>query len=142
MGLFYDYKYSMRFKLHTLVDITETNSRRGEDPIAYRQQQNYLTVIQTIGMRVNPTYVKAPTVIKEVPSKLGLGSEYKTKQNVWKYEFEIDYEDALDVNTLVNDFDLIPIITNLDETAKFKNAHFITKDLGICNIFFEVDDKY
>ena len=27
-------------------------------------------------------------------------------------------------------------------TAKFENAHFITKDLSICNIFFEVDDKY
>ena len=131
----------MRFKLHTLVDITETNSRRGEDPIAYRQQQNYLTVIQTIGMRVNPTYVKAPTVIKEVPSKLGLGAEYKTKQNVWKYEFEIDYEDALDVNTLVNDFDLIPIITGLTDTAKFENSQFLTKNPDKTNIIFMLLDK-
>ena len=44
----------MRFIIHTLVDITETGSRRGEDPKQYRQQQNFLTVMQTIGLRVNP----------------------------------------------------------------------------------------
>jgi len=131
----------MRFKLHTLVDITETHARRGEDPKQYRQQQNFLTVMQTIGMRVNPTYVSSPVVVKEVPSKLGLGTSYKTKQNVWTYKFDIDYEGALDIETLVNDFDLIPIITDLDETAKFENAHFLTKNAALTNISFEIVDK-
>jgi len=131
----------MRFILHTLVDITETHARRGEDPKQYRQQQNFLTVMQTIGMRVNPTYVSSPVVVKEVPSKLGLGTSYKTKQNVWTYKFDIDYEGALDIETLVNDFDLIPIITDLDETAKFENAHFLTKNAALTNISFEIVDK-
>ena len=131
----------MRFILHTLVDITETHARRGEDPKQYRQQQNFLTVMQTIGMRVNPTYVSSPVVFKEVPSKLGLGTSYKTKQNVWTYKFDIEYEGALDIKTLVNDFDLIPIITDLDETAKFENAHFLTKNTALTNISFEIVDK-
>ena len=131
----------MRFKIHTLVDITETGARRGEDPKQFRQQQNFLTVMQTIGLRVNPTYVKAPEVVKEVPSKLGLGTSYKTKQSVWKYVFDMEYEGALDIETLVNDFDLIPIITQLDETAKFENAHFITKNTALTNISFQIDDK-
>jgi hypothetical protein len=131
----------MRFKLHTLVDITETNSRRGEDPTEYRQQQNYLTVMQTIGLRVNPTYVKAPTVIKEIPSKLGLGSAFKTKQNVWEYEFDIEYADAIDIQTLVNDFDLIPIITGLTDTAEFENSQFLTKNPDKSNIIFKLLDK-
>ena len=131
----------MRFVIHTLVDITETGSRRGEDPKKHRQQQNFLTVMQTIGLRVNPTYVKAPEVVKELPSKLGLGTSYKTKQSVWKYVFDMEYEGALDIETLVNDFDLIPIITQLDETAKFENAHFLTKDTAKCNILFEIVDK-
>jgi hypothetical protein len=131
----------MRFVIHTLVDITETNSRRGEDPKQYRQQQNFLTVMQTIGLRVNPTYVKAPEVVKEVPSKLGLGTSYKTKQSVWKYVFDMEYEGALDIETLVNDFDLIPIITQLDETAEFDHAHFLTKDTALTNITFQIDDK-
>ena len=131
----------MRFKLYTLVDITETGARRGEDPKLHRQQQNYLTVMQTIGLRVNPTYVKSPQVIEDIPSKYNLGSKYKNKQSIWEYVFDIDYDGALDVDTLVNDFDLIPIITDLDETAKFENAHFITKKSDVCNIFFEVTDK-
>ena len=131
----------MRFTIHTLVDITETGARRGEDPKQFRQQQNFLTVMQTIGLRVNPTYVKAPEVVKEVPSKLGLGTSYKTKQSVWKYVFDMEYEGALDIETLVNDFDLIPIITQLDETAKFENAHFITKNTALTNISFQIDDK-
>ena len=131
----------MRFILHTLVDITETGVRRGEDPKQFRQQQNFLTVMQTIGLRVNPTYVKAPEVVKEVPSKLGLGTSYKTKQSVWKYVFDMEYEGALDIETLVNDFDLIPIITQLDETAKFENAHFITKNTALTNISFQINDK-
>ena len=131
----------MRFIIHTLVDITETGARRGEEPKQYRQQQNFLTVMQTIGLRVNPTYVAAPEVVKEVPSKLGLGTSYKSKQSVWKYVFDIEYEGALDINTLDDDFDLIPIITDLDETAKFENAHFSTKNNTIRNIYFEIDDK-
>lgn len=131
----------MRFKLYTLVDITETGARRGEDPKQYRQQQNFLTVMQTIGLRVNPTYVAAPEVVKEVPSKLGLGTSYKSKQSVWKYVFDIEYEGALDIDTLVNDFNLIPIITDLDETAKFENAHFVTNNDAINNILFKIDDK-
>ena len=131
----------MRFIIHTLVDITETGSRRGEDPKQYRQQQNFLTVMQTIGLRVNPEYVSPPAIISEVPSKLGLGTSYKSKQSVWKYVFDMEFDGALDVETLVNDFDLIPIITKLDETAEFDNAHFLTKDTAKCNISFEIVDK-
>jgi len=131
----------MRFTIHTLVDITETGCRRGEDPKQYRQQQNFLTVLQTIGMRVNPTYVGPPAVVKEIPSKLGLGTSYKTKQNVWSYTFDIEYEGGLDIETLVNDFDLIPIITQLDESIKFTNDVFLSKKPDIVNIVFQLDDK-
>ena len=131
----------MRFKLYTLVDITETNARRGDEPKHFRQQQNFLTVMQTIGLRVNPTYVKPPQVINDIPSKYNLANKYKTKQSIWEYVFDIEYEDALDIDTLVNDFNLIPIITGLDETAKFDNAHFLTKNTANNNIYFEIDDK-
>jgi hypothetical protein len=131
----------MRFTIHTLVDITETLARRGEDAKLFRQQQNFLTVIQTIGLRVNPEYIGPPKIITDIPTKHNLGSKYTTKQSIWKYSFDMEYEGALDVETLVNDFDLIPIITELDETAHFDNAHFLTKDIAKCNIFFSIDDK-
>ena len=131
----------MRFIIHTLVDITETGSRRGDDPKQYRQQQNFLTVMQTIGMRVNPTYITSPEIVEDIPSKYNLGTKYKNKQNIWQYEFDIEYTDALDINTLKNDFDLIPIITGLDETVSFENDVFITKNPSINNIFFNLYDK-
>jgi len=53
----------------------------------------------------------------------------------------MEYDGALDVETLVNDFDLIPIITQLDETANFENAHFLTKNTALTNITFQIDDK-
>ena len=131
----------MRFTIHTLVDITETGMRRGEDPTQYRQQQNFLTVMQTIGLRVNPTYITSPEIVKDIPSKYNLGTNYKNKQNIWQYEFDIEYTDALDINTLINDFNLIPIITGLDETVSFENDVFITKNPSINNIFFDLYDK-
>jgi hypothetical protein len=131
----------MRFTLYTLVDITETGARRGEDPLQFRQQQNFLTVLQTIGLRVNPTYINPPELITEAPNKFNLGSSYKNKQNIWKYTFDIEYESALDIETLENDFNLIPIITDLNESVKFDNETFITKNPKINNIYFELDDK-
>jgi hypothetical protein len=131
----------MRFKLYTLIDISETGARRGDDPKQHRQQQNFLTVMQTIGLRVNPTYVSPPKVIKDLPNKYNLGQQYKSKQSIWEYSFEIEYEDALDIETLNSDFDLIPIILGLDETIKLENAVFMTKNANLANIYFEKDDK-
>jgi hypothetical protein len=131
----------MRFKLYTLVDITETGARRSDQPKQFRQQQNFQTVMQTIGLRVNPIYINSPQVVNNLPSKYNLGSNYKTKQNIWEYAFDIEYADGLDIDTLINDFDLIPIITGLDETSTFENAHFLTKNSTSTNIYFEIVDK-
>lgn len=131
----------MRFRLYTLIDITETGARRGDDPKAARQQQNFLTVLQTIGLRVNPTYTKSPQTLTDSPAKLGLGKHYKGKHSVWQFDFEIEYEDALNINMLNSDFNLIPVIDDLDETAKFDNNAFITQDPAYSNIIFVLDDK-
>lgn len=131
----------MRFRLYTLVDITETGARRGDDPKAAQQQQNFLTVLQTIGLRVNPAYTKSPQQISESPAKLGLGSLFKGKHSIWQFDFEIEYESALNIETLNSDFNLIPIIDALEETAKFKNNVFVTQNTEYANIVFEQEDK-
>ena len=131
----------MRFRLYTLVDITETGARRGDDPKAARQQQNFLTVLQTIGLRVNPTYTRSPQTLEDTPVRLGLGKNYKNKQRVWQFDFEIEFEGALDLDILNSDFNLIPVIDGLDETVKFDNSVFITQNPQKSNIIFEIDDK-
>ena len=49
----------MIFKLTTVVDITQTNARRGDDQKLANQQANYNTLYQTIGLRVNIDIISA-----------------------------------------------------------------------------------
>ena len=130
-----------KFRLTTLVDITETGARRGEDPLAYRQQQNFLTVLQTIGLRTNIEYTSGPKVITADPKEKSLGSDYKGEQTIWQFEFTSPAPDSLTLDMLNNDFNLIPIITDLAETVKFKNSVFITQKPKISNTNFVLLDK-
>ena len=130
----------MNFRLQTLVDITETNARRGDNAISLRQQQNFLTVLQTIGLRSNPTYKKSPKVTTVSPRTVGLGSVYNKKQNVWTFDFEIEAEDGHSVELLINDFNLVPFITGLNEGSGIESS-FITLDSKNNNIVFELIDK-
>ncbi len=131
----------MRFKIHTVVDITETNARRGQaDKVSLDQQANYNTLIQTIGLRVNADPISLTTDIIDV-SKIMFGDAIKGKQRVWTFEFDNPYEGALSVDMLNNDFDLVPIITNLNETANIHNSIFCTKNPNDRNIIFEEIDK-
>ena len=128
----------MRFKLYTTVDITETNAKRQEDRKQYSQQTNYNTVIQTIGLRVNlnPIFVKSH--IDNIDN-IRFGSAIKGKQRYWEFCFEVDYEGALTIDMMEDDFDLIPIITELDETVHNHNKVFRTKCQKDCNIVFEIE---
>jgi len=128
----------MQFTVKTLVDITETNARKVDDPYGYRQQQNWMSFLQTASLRVN-IYPVSQTVKKESATKFG--SSFKGKHNVWTVTFDIEYEGGLNTDMLVEDFDLVPIITDLDETAKINNNVFRTKDTEYTNILFSLNDK-
>jgi hypothetical protein len=126
----------MRFRLHTLIDITETGARRHEDGDAYKQQQNWMTTLQTLGLRANPHIIKCEFGMKGA-KKLGFGSEFKGTQRIWTVDFEIERENGLDIKMLQRDFDFVPVITNLNESAKFKKDIFQTSNLEYTNIVFE-----
>ena len=128
----------MKFCIKTLIDITETRARRqDEDKFAYKQEANFQTVLQTIGMRSNLSYDISPSFEETTIGKIGFSDKYKGKQMLWTFEFDIELEDSLDINMLNNDFDLIPIITGLNETVKLDQALFRTTP-GERNIIFSV----
>ena len=128
----------MKFRLQTLVDITETQVRRQDsDKFAYKQEANFQTVIQTVGMRVNLEYTNSPSFEEITIGKLGFGDKYKGKQMLWTFEFDVAYEGALDLDMLNNDFDLIPIIVGLNETATLDKALFRTTP-GDRNVIFSI----
>lgn len=129
---------SFSFDIYTLVDITNTGAKRNQDPFAYKQYQNFLTVLQTIGLRVNPTVENNPKIVDDYPK---FGTAFKGKQCVWQLPVLIEYEGALNINMLENDFSLVPFISGLNETAKFDRCVFETTDTKFKNIIFVENDK-
>lgn len=126
----------MRFQLLTLIDITRTNARRGDDAFLQKQQQNYLTALQTISLRANPIINSVPTVTKQNLKDLDFGKKFKGEHQVWKLNFEFESADQHSVENLINDFNFVPIIKGLYETAVFDDAAFITKSDDSRNIIF------
>lgn len=140
MGLFlWLIKYSMkRYKLHTLIDITETGARRGDDPTEYRQQQNWMTLVQTLGLRSNPIVTHKEFDTTDVKG-LGFGTSYKGKHAVWTVYFDFEQASDEDLDLVNEDFDLVPIAGKLSESAKLDAEIFQTKDEKLRNIVFSND---
>lgn len=131
----------MRFKLYTLIDITATGARRGDDPRLVKQQQNYLTVVQTIGIRSNPEINVNSTVKNMQLSKLEFGSEYKGSKNVWCLDFTFGLNQSHSIELLTSDFDFVPVIGDLEENIKPEDWVFRTTDPKYKNIYFVADTE-
>ena len=124
----------MAFIIKTLVDITNTNAKR-ENRFEYQQQQNYLTLLQTISLRSNPNIIEPPTVAKVNTHKdFGI----KGNNNVWTMVFDFEAAHSHSVEMLVGDLDLVPVIANLNETVKLEPSAFFTTNGKINTIFSEV----
>lgn len=130
----------MRVTLTTVIDITETNARRHDDKLSRNQQANYLTMLQTVGLRVNAQPIKCVSTVGDV-SDMGFGTAITGKQRYWTFVFDHEYIDAITYDTLANDFDLVPMITGLNETAHINNNVFRTKDAVDKNILFNIADN-
>lgn len=111
--------------MFTLVDVTETGARRGDDNYRYKQQQNYMTFLQTISLRSNPIISKN-TNEKITIEDYNFGEKHKGKHQVWTIEFEFEAEDSHSIDLMIKDLDYVPIITGINETAKFPTKAFIT----------------
>jgi len=135
-------KYSTmtNFTIKTLVDVTQTNARKGTDePHQVKQQANFNTLYNVIGLRSNPTDFHI-SVNKESTEQFG--KHYKGNHNVWTVKFTIETEGSLTLDMLEQDFDLVPFIHNLDETATQPVNTFTTlSNNGFRNIIFNLDDK-
>ena len=131
----------MKFRIYTLVDVTETRAARGTDPFLMQQQQNFNTLYNCVGLRTNPTDFIV-TSEKTSLSKFNFGSSFKNSQKVWTVDFTVEAEESTNVDFMQSDFNLVPFISNLNETVKFKDNIFITsRNDSLCNIIFNRIDK-
>lgn len=128
----------MRFRILTLIDITQSGGRRTDGDFLFGQQSNYNTVIQTIGLRANPSNTSVDVEEQQL-SKLDFGKSFKGKHKVWTFQFEIEYG-GTQLEDLISDFDFVPIVTGLAETAKINTQAFRTSDPEFKNVIFEKID--
>lgn len=135
-----------RFKILTLVDITETKQNRKEvnKEFEYQQQQNFTMLIQAIGMRVNPQYNNSPVITEEDVKHHKFGSAFKGTHKVWSWDFYIEFdggftdENGDEAGLLRKDLDLIPVIANLNETATFEFPVFNINNPASANTYILV----
>jgi hypothetical protein len=132
----------MEYKLYTLVDITHTKQHRsevGKENLRWKEQ-NFNTVLQTLGMRSNISFKHDP-VVTEVKGRL-VGFDTDDIIRVWRFDFYTDldfmYEvDGDPVGALKEDFHLVPYINGLDEEMEQNYAVFNTANPG-ANIVFHL----
>jgi hypothetical protein len=131
---------------YTLVDITETKVIRDVDgkELERNQQRNWETVLQCIGLRAQPQNMDWR--VDEVSlENYEFGELYKGTHKVWSFAFTTDFPGVFDdgkdpVGLLESDFNEVPVVTYLDETARFLLPLFYTSG-PIKNIYFMIPDS-
>ena len=130
----------MEYKLYTLVDITNTGQYRiepGKEQERW-QEQNFNTVLQTIGIRANITYRNKPELFEVGGKAVGFDTDEIIR--VWRFDFSTERDDLFLANDnpvgyLKEDFHLVPYIDGLNELMEQKYAVFNTQNPG-ANIVF------
>jgi hypothetical protein len=116
-----------RYQLITLVDITRSNPSRSEtDQHILKQQANFNSLLQSIGLRSNVTWIADP---KEHTGRLP--APFTGKATHWVWIFDIEREDTFlkngdPVGLLLEDLHGVPIIDGLNNTADIEPAAFQT----------------
>jgi hypothetical protein len=131
----------MHYELYTTVDITSTGQYRsevGKEHLRWKEQ-NFQTLLQTIGIRANVMYSKPPTVATVKGEILGFNTPKMI--NVWTFEFETERDFLFEVDEdpvgyLIKDFEGVPYIAGLDESVEQNYSVFVTSGKSR-NIIFQ-----
>ena len=151
----------MKFVCQTLFDITRTDvtghckasrmpfqDRAGQiikDETAWNrsrnQQRNWETVIQCMGLRTQPQNIQDPISTTTDLENLEFGDMYTGEQKVWIWTWSTEGLDVYDLTNkplgaIQQDFEQVPVITGLTETARFMLPIFYPYG-SIKNIYFK-----
>lgn len=131
------------FQGFTLVDITATGVIRSHDVdnVKRNQQRNWETVLQCIGLRAQPHNLTEPQFTDIDTKGFQFGDLYTGVQRVWTWSWTVDQSEVYDLNNksmggLIQDFEQVPIIVGLEETARFMLPIFYPHG-AIKNIYFK-----
>jgi hypothetical protein len=132
----------MEYKLYTLVDITRTGQYRNEPGRQKErwQEQNFNTVLQTLGIRSNISY-NVPPQMTEVKGRL-VGFDTDDIIRLWRFDFYTERDQIYatpddPVGLLKEDFMLVPYINGLNEDMTQAYSVFNTENPGANISFFQ-----
>lgn len=130
---------------YTLVDITPTGVLRddGDHEQQRNQQRNWETVLQCIGIRAQPIDITWRQDLVDLEN-YQFGEMYTGQHMVWSFAFTVEHAGAFGpekdpMRLLHEDFDEVPIVSYLTETARFMLPVFYTSG-AIKNIYFTIPD--
>lgn len=131
----------MRYKLFTLVDITHTGQHQNDPSTQHARykEQNFNTVLQTLGLRSNIYYTNDPIMLEVMGRAVGFATDDILK--VWRFDWSVEADllykvDGDPVAHLKTDFHLVPYINGLGESMEQHYAVFNTALPGN-NIVFQ-----
>lgn len=132
----------MEYKLYTTVDITNTGQYRtelGKEHLRWKEQ-NFQTVLQTLGIRANVVFNQKPIMSEMKGSLVGFNTDNIIR--VWRFDFNTEREQLFEKNSnpigyLLDDFDGIPYISGLDESMQQNYDVFVTDGVARNIIFFK-----
>ncbi len=122
----------MEYKLYTTVDITSTGQFRAEagKETDRWKEQNFQTVLLTLGIRANISYYNKPSMTTVKGSLLGFNTDELIR--VWRFDFYTERDSLFELNGnpvgyLIEDFDLVPFISGLAESMEQNYDIFVTE---------------
>ena len=132
----------MNYKLYTTVDISHTGQYKyevGKEHLQWKEQ-NFNTVLQTLGLRANIAYDTGPTVFQAQGNLYGFNTAIVIP--IWLFEFSTPFDDVYKKNNnpiglLLEDFELVPFISGLDEPMTQNYNVFVTEGASKNIIFFQ-----
>ena len=130
------------FQGYSLVDITSTGVIRGReaDAMDRNQQRNWETVLQCMGLRTQPQNIREPESILADLKYLEFGDFYTGEQKIWTWTWTVEsagvYDTDRPLSGLLQDFEQVPVITGLTETARFMLPIFYPYG-SIKNVYFK-----
>jgi hypothetical protein len=121
----------MEYKLYTLVDISHTGQFRSDpatDNLRWKEQ-NFQTVMQTLGMRANISYRVKPVMITVKGRIVGFNTDEII--NIWQFDFYTERDHLFEnngdpVGFLKDDFEMVPYIPGLNEMIEQNYDVFVT----------------
>lgn len=137
------------FNAYTLIDITDSGVTNmfDQDQIGYHQAQNLNVILQTVGLRSQPTIVSVREMTNQTLSEYNFGSDFTalTNQQVWLVKFTSEHKGSWKNNNdntyhLVQDCNGVAVTDGLANTATFDTPVFNTTGPAQLNLYFEQTD--